>query len=135
MRYGYFDEKNREYAIDRPDVPVSWTNYLGLEDMCTVISHNAGGYSFYRSAERGRITRFRPNGVPLDRPGHYVYVRDDDTGRYWSISWQPVGENLTKAKYTCRHGLSYSRFQCHYQGIRAEQTLFIPLGDDVELWD
>ena len=135
MRYGYFDEKNREYVIDRPDVPVSWTNYLGLEDMCTVISHNAGGYSFYRSAERGRITRFRPNGVPLDRPGHYVYVRDDDTGRYWSISWQPVGENLTKAKYTCRHGLSYSRFQCHYQGIGAEQTLFIPLGDDVELWD
>lgn len=135
MRYGYFDEKNREYVIDRVDVPVSWTNYLGLEDMCTVISHNAGGYSFYRSAERGRITRFRPNGVPLDRPGHYVYVRDDDTGEYWSISWQPVGKSLSKAKYTSRHGLSYSRFQCHYKGVRAEQTLFIPLGDDVELWD
>jgi len=135
MRYGYFDQKNREYVIDRPDVPVSWTNYLGMEDMCAVISHNAGGYSFYRSAERGRITRFRPNGVPLDRPGHYVYVRDDDTGQYWSISWQPVGKSLTKAKYTCRHGLSYSRFQCRYKGVRAEQTLFIPLGDDVELWD
>jgi len=135
MRYGYFDQKNREYVIDRPDVPVSWTNYLGLEDMCTVISHNAGGYSFYRSAERGRITRFRPNGVPLDRPGHYVYVRDDDTGEYWSISWQPVGKSLTRAKYTCRHGLSYSRFQCHYKGVRSEQTLFIPLGDNVELWD
>ena len=99
MRYGYFDENNREYVIDRVDVPVSWTNYLGLEDMCTVISQNAGGYSFYRSAERGRITRFRPNGVPLDRPGHYVYVRDDDTGEYWSISWQPVGKSLEKAKY------------------------------------
>lgn len=135
MRYGYFDETNKEYVIDRVDVPVSWTNYLGLEDMCTVISHNAGGYAFYRSAERGRITRFRPNGVPLDRPGHYVYVRDDDTGEYWSISWQPVGKSLEKAKYTCRHGLSYSRFQCHYKGIRAEQTLFVPLGDDVELWD
>lgn len=132
MRYGYFDEKNREYVIDRVDVPASWTNYLGLEEMCTVISHNAGGYSFYRSAERGRITRFRPNGVPLDRPGHYVYVRDDDTGEYWSISWQPVGKDLQKAKYTCRHGLSYSRFQCHYKGVSAEQTLFIPLGDDVD---
>lgn len=135
MRYGYFDEKNREYVIDRVDAPVSWTNYLGQEDMCAVISHNAGGYAFYRSAERGRITRFRPNGVPLDRPGHYVYVRDDDTGEYWSISWQPVGKDLNKAKYTCCHGLSYSRFQCCHKGIRAEQTLFIPLGDDVELWD
>ena len=89
MRYGHFDNENREYVIERPDVPVSWTNYLGIKDLCTVISHNAGGYSFYRNAEHQRITRFRANGVPLDRPGHYVYLRDDETGDYWSISWQP----------------------------------------------
>ena len=83
-----------EYVIDRPDVPVSWTNYLGVKDLCTVISHNAGGYSFYKSAEHHRITRFRQNGVPLDRPGHYVYIRDDDTGEFWSVSWQPVGKDL-----------------------------------------
>ncbi len=82
MRYGHFDTAAHEYVIERPDTPVSWTNYLGVKDMCTVISHNAGGYSFYKSAEHGRMTRFRPNGVPLDRPGHYVYVRDDDTGEY-----------------------------------------------------
>src|ERR1035438_1102847 len=76
MRYGYFDNINKEYVIDRPDVPVSWTNYLGLKDLCTVISHNAGGYSFYKSTEHHRVTRFRQNGIPLDRPGHYVYVRD-----------------------------------------------------------
>ena len=94
MRYGYFDNANREYVIDRVDVPVSWTNYLGVRDLCTVISHNAGGYSFYKNAEHQRITRFRQNGVPLDRPGHYVYLRDDETGEYWSISWQPVGKDL-----------------------------------------
>ncbi len=98
MRYGYFDNANREYVIDRVDVPVSWTNYLGVRDMCTVISHNAGGYSFYKNAEHHRITRFRQNGVPLDRPGHYVYLRDDETGEYWSISWQPVGKDLTQRK-------------------------------------
>ena len=135
MRYGYFDNANREYVIDRVDVPVSWTNYLGVRDLCTVISHNAGGYSFYQSAEHHRITRFRQNGVPLDRPGHYVYLRDDDTGEYWSISWQPVGKDLDKAKYECRHGLSYSKFSCEYNGIAARQTLFIPVEDDVELWD
>jgi len=135
MRYGYFDNEHREYVIERPDVPVSWTNYLGIKDLCTVISHNAGGYSFYQNAEHKRITRFRANGVPLDRPGHYVYLRDDDTGDYWSVSWQPVGKDLQKAKYECRHGLSYSKFSCDYSGIQAEQTLFIPPEDDVELWD
>ena len=135
MRYGYFDDENREYVIDRPDIPVSWTNYIGVKDLCTVISHNAGGYSFYQSAEHHRITRFRQNGVPLDRPGHYVYVRDDDTGEYWSISWQPTGKDLTRAKYRCRHGLSYTKFSCDYQGIQGEQLLFIPVNEDVELWD
>lgn len=135
MRYGFFDDDNREYVIDRPDVPVSWTNYIGVKDLCTVLSHNAGGYSFHKSAEHHRITRFRQNGVPLDRPGHYVYIRDDETGEYWSISWQPVGKDLTKAKYECRHGLSYSRFRSEYQGIQAEQVIFIPVADDVELWD
>ncbi len=140
MRYGYFDDENREYVIERPDVPVSWTNYLGVKDLCTVISHNAGGYSFYKTAEHHRITRFRQNGVPLDRPGHYVYLRDDDAtgghqGEYWSISWQPVGKSLEQAKYQCRHGLSYSRFLCDYRDIQAEQILFIPVDDDVEIWD
>ena len=135
MRYGYFDNDNNEYVITRPDIPVSWTNYLGLEDLCTVISHNAGGYTFYKSAEHGRITRFRPNAIPLDRPGHTVYLRDDETGEYWSLSWQPVGKDLDAANYEVRHGLSYSKFSCDYQGIVGEQTLFIPLGDDVELWD
>ncbi|MFZ1292247.1 MAG: hypothetical protein WAR79_19285 [Melioribacteraceae bacterium] len=135
MKYGYFDNTNKEYVIEKPDVPVSWTNYLGVKDLCTVISHNAGGYSFYKSTEHHRVTRFRPNGVPIDRPGHYVYIRDDETGEYWTISWQPVGKDFIKAKYTCRHGLSYSKFQCDYNEIEAEQLLFIPIEDDVELWD
>lgn len=135
MRYGYFDNENREYVVERPDVPVSWTNYLGVRDMCAVISHNAGGYLFHKTAQYHRITRFRPNGVPMDRPGHYVYLRDDDTGDYWSVSWQPVGKDMSKARYQCKHGLSYSRFSCDYSGISAEQVLFIPVNDDVELWD
>lgn len=135
MRYGRFDNESREYIIERPDIPVSWTNYLGVKDLCTVISHNAGGYSFYKSSQNHRLTRFRPNGIPLDRPGHYVYLRDDETNDYWSVSWQPVGKPLNEAKYQCRHGLSYSKFLCDYSDIQAQQTLFIPVNDDVELWD
>jgi N,N'-diacetylchitobiose phosphorylase len=135
MRYGYFDDENREYVIERPDIPVSWTNYIGVRDLCAVLSHNAGGYSFYKSAEHHRITRFRQNGVPLDRPGHYIYVRDDDSGDYWSISWQPVGRDLASASYLVRHGLSYSKYSCETAGIVSEQLIFIPVKDDVELWD
>lgn len=135
MQYGYFDNQRREYVIDRVDVPVSWTNYLGVRELCGVVNHTAGGYLFYQSPEYHRITRFRPNGVPMDRPGHYVYLRDMEDGDYWSLSWQPVGKPLEQASYTCRHGLSYSRYECDYKGISGRQTLFIPLDDPVELWD
>ncbi|WP_064605904.1 GH36-type glycosyl hydrolase domain-containing protein [Photobacterium sp. J15] len=134
MKYGYFDNDNREYVITRPDVPAPWTNYLGTEKFCTVISHNAGGYSFYKSPEYNRITKFRPNAT-FDRPGHYVYLRDDISGDYWSISWQPVAKSLDEAKYEVRHGLSYSKFKCEYNGITAQKTLFVPKGEDAEIWD
>lgn len=135
MQYGHFDNEKREYVIDRVDLPTSWTNYLGAEDMCAVLNHTAGGYLFYKSAEYHRITRFRANAVPMDRPGHYVYLRDDETGEYWSVSWQPVAKPLDEAKYTCRHGMSYTVYECEYNGIKASQTMYIPIGTPVEVWD
>ena len=135
MKYGYFDNEKKEYVVTRPDVPVSWTNYLGTEETGTVISHNAGGYMFHKDPETHRVTRFRANSVPLDRPGHYVYVRDNSDGEYWSLSWQPVAKDFSKARYKTRHGLSYSVFECDYKDISASQTLFIPRGETCELWD
>lgn len=132
MRYGYFDNNRREYVIDRVDVPVPWTNYIGLKDFYGVFDHTAAGYVLYQSSEYHRISRFRPNG-PMEGPGHYVYIRDEDTGDYWSISWQPVGK--PKEHYSCRHGLSYSKYLCDYEGIDAEQTLFAAVDDPVEFID
>ncbi|OJX98227.1 N,N'-diacetylchitobiose phosphorylase [Salana multivorans] len=154
MKYGYFDTAADEYVVTRPDVPASWTNYLGTKDFATVIAHHGGAYSYYRSPQTGRITRFRPNGVPMDGPGHYVYLRDDADGDFWSVSWQPVGKPFVvddedgpsdptgatdptdaRARYTAAHGLGYTRFSCDYRGIEASQTVFVPLEDDVEVWD
>ena len=139
MRYGYFNDAAREYVMDRVDVPQSMTNYLGTQRMGAVLSHNAGGYCWLDSPQHHRITRFRPNGVPMDWPGHYVYLRDDESGRFWSLSWQPTGLPLDAAKYEARHGLSYSVFSCEYEGIQGSQTLFIPreYGEDdpVEIFD
>ncbi len=133
MRYGYFDNEKREYVIDRIDVPVSWTNYIGLKDLYGVFNHTAGGYLLYKTPEYHRITRFRPNAVPMDMPGHYVYLRDDTDGDYWSVSWQPAAKD--KTRYSCRHGLSYCRYICDYSDIHAEQTLFAAMDDPVEIWD
>lgn len=135
MQYGHFDNEKREYVIDRVDIPTSWTNYLGVQDMCVVVNHTAGGYMFYKTPEYHRVTRFRGNSIPMDRPGHYVYIRDNDSKDYWSISWQPVAKSLEEAKYTCRHGMSYSVYECDYSRIKAAQTLSVPLNDKVELWD
>lgn len=146
MRYGHFDTARDEYVVERPDVPVSWTNYLGSKNLCTVISHHGGGYSYYKSSQYGRITRFRQNGVPVDRPGHYVYLRDAEDGDFWSVSWQPVGKPFATddapldpaggvGRWTTRHGLGYTTFESSYKGIDAEQTVFIPVDDDVEVWD
>ena len=133
MQYGHFDNANREYVIDRIDLPVSWTNYIGTGEMVGVFNHTAGGYLIYKSSEYHRITRFRPNGVPMDGPGHYVYLRDEDDGDYWSVSWQPVGK--PKEHFSCRHGLSYVKYLSDYSGIDAEQTLFVAMDDPVEIWD
>ncbi|MCR5837771.1 MAG: N,N'-diacetylchitobiose phosphorylase [Lachnospiraceae bacterium] len=135
MKYGHFDNEKKEYVIDRVDLPTSWTNYLGVKDTCVVINHTAGGYMFYQTPEYHRVTRFRGNSVPMDRPGHYVYIRDNDNGDYFSVSWQPVGKPLDKANYKCRHGLSYSVYECEYDNIKASQKMSVPMDDDVELWD
>lgn len=133
MKYGHFDNENREYVIDRVDVPVSWTNYIGTKDMYGVFNHTAGGYVLYKSSEYHRITRFRPNGVPMDGPGHYVYLRDEEDGDYWSVSWQPVGK--PKEHFSCRHGLGYVKYFSNYSGISAEQKLFVAMDDPVEIID
>ena len=133
MKYGHFDNQHREYVIDQVDLPVSWTNYIGTGDMYGVFNHTAGGYLLYKSPEYHRITRFRPNGIPMDGPGHYIYLRDEDTGDYWSVSWQPVGK--PKEHYSCRHGLSYVKYHSDYSRIDATQTLFVAMDDPVEIWD
>ncbi|WP_099331910.1 GH36-type glycosyl hydrolase domain-containing protein [Actinomyces minihominis] len=141
MHFGHFDTASHEYVIDRPDAPQSWTNYLGTKDYATVISHVGGGYSYYKSPEHGRVTRFRQNTVSPEGPGKYVYIRDSEDGDFWSISWMPVGKPLRTlmnedgAAYTAAHGMGYTRFEADYRGIDAKQTVFIPLDDAVEIWD
>jgi cellobiose phosphorylase len=134
MQYGYFDDKNKEYVIDHPDTPESWSNYLGSTEYGAIITNNAGGYSFFNSAALGRVTRLRPNTIPMDQPGRYIYLRDKDSGDYWSTSWQPVGKPLSEYKSICRHGTAYTVFETDYANIHSETRYFVPLGQTYECW-
>ncbi len=132
MRYGHFDDERREYVITRPDTPLPWINYLGSEAYFGIISNTAGGYSFYRDARLRRLTRYRYNNAPLDLGGRYVYLRDDESGEYWSPSWQPTQRDIED--YSCRHGLGYSIIGSRFKGIRGETLYFVPLGENLEVW-
>ncbi|MFP4466378.1 MAG: GH36-type glycosyl hydrolase domain-containing protein [Candidatus Goldiibacteriota bacterium] len=134
MKYGYFDDAKKEYVLTRPDTPLPWINYLGVEGYCGLMSNTAGGYSFFRDAAHRRILRYRYNNVPMDRPGRYIYIKDKEKNDYWSASWQPVLKDLKKYKYECRVGLSYTKIKAKYSGIESEALYFTPLGENLEVW-
>ena len=94
MRFGFFDDKHKEYVITQPDTPLPWINYLGNQDYIALMSNTAGGYSFYKDARLRRITRYRYNNIPFDTSGRYLYLRDNTNGEYWSPTWQPVRKKL-----------------------------------------
>ena len=129
MRFGHFDDQNKEYVITTPQTPLPWINYLGSEDFFSLVSNTAGGYSFYRDARLRRLTRYRYNSSPLDMDGHHIYIKDGDT--VWNPGWQPTKTELDS--YTCRHGLGYTILEGRKNGVTAQQELFVPKGDACEL--
>ena len=132
MQYGYFDPEKREYVIEKPDTPAPWANYLGSPAYGAIISNNAGGYSFVKSGAAGRLIRYRFN--EQDRPGRYIYLRDDESGDYWSASWQPVGKPLDQYKSICRHGTGYTQISAEYKDIYSEAIYYVPQDADYEVW-
>ena len=132
MQYGFFDDQAHEYVITRPDTPAPWANYLGSPEYGALISNNAGGYSFVKSGANGRILRYVFN--QFDQPGRYLYLRDNETGDFWSASWQPVGKDLDTYKSECRHGMGYTVMTADYGGIHSEAAYYVPLGGTHEVW-
>ena len=129
MKYGYFDDKNREYVITNPKTPWPWINYLGNDDFFSLISNTAGGYCFYKDARLRRITRYRYNNVPMDDNGRYFYIKENDL--IWSPGWKPAKTSLEFYKY--RHELKYTRITKIKNQIETSVTFFVPLGINAEI--
>ncbi|MCR4908698.1 MAG: glycosyl transferase [Lachnospiraceae bacterium] len=129
MRYGHFDDENREYVITTPKTPLPWINYLGTKNFFGLISNTAGGYDFYKDAKLLRLTRYRYNNCPLDNGGRYYYIKDGDT--VFNPGWQPT--RTDPDDYTCRHGLGYSRITSTKNGLTASLLAFVPVDDPCEI--
>lgn len=129
MKFGYFNDQDKEYVITDPKTPNPWINYLGNEDFFSLISNTCGGYSFYKDAKLLRLTRYRYNNVPADSNGRYYFIKDGDT--IWNPGWQPSKTPLDS--YECHHGLGYSRFVSSKNGLLADLTAFVPLHETCEV--
>ena len=129
MKFGYFDDANREYVITTPKTPLPWINYLGCNEFFSLISNTQGGYTFYKDAKLLRLTRYRYNNVPTDMGGKYFYIKDGDT--VWNPGWMPTQTELDS--YECRHGIGYSRFTGKKNGLKASALAFVPMNDNCEV--
>lgn len=129
MKFGYFDDENREYVITTPRTPLPWINYLGCKEFFTLISNTCGGYTFYKDAKLLRMTRYRYNDVPNDINGKYFYIKEG--GSIWNPGWKPAQTELDS--YECRHGIGYSRFTGMKNQLEASVLTFIPMDDNCEI--
>ena len=129
MKFGHFDDANREYVIETPRTPYPWINYLGTQGFFSLISNTAGGYSFYKDARLRRITRYRYNNVPIDMGGRYFYINDN--GTIWNPGWSPVKTELDS--YECRHGMGYTIITGKKNNLKAQVTFFVPQDYDGEV--
>jgi cellobiose phosphorylase len=132
-KYGYFTPDGLEYVVFRPQTPKPWVNFLTNDRYCAYVSHTGGGYSFIDDSGYNRILREKPGDELIeDRPGRYIYLRDNQTGDFWSLGWQPVRKKLDF--WEARHGLGYTQIFSKYREVQGSLRFFVPVKGLHEFW-
>jgi len=129
--YGSFSADGAEYVITRADTPMPWINVLTNGDYGLTLSQAGSGYSWRTHASLNRLTRWEQDLV-RDEWGKYLYLRDAESGAFWSPTWQPCGAALDE--YRVRHGLGYSVIEGQRDAIRSAVTYFVPPDAPCEIW-
>ena len=130
-KYGYFSDDGKEYVVTRADTPMPWINVISNGDYGFTVSQAGSGYSWRTHASLNRITRWEQDLI-RDEWGKYLYLRDADSGEFWSPTWQPCGTALED--YRVRHGMGYTVIEGRHAGIASAITYFAPLDAPCEIW-
>src|SRR3954469_26056781 len=131
MKYGYFDDQNREYVITNPRTPVKWINYVGTLKFGGFVDHTGGLLLCKGDPALNRITKYIPQLPGSQFKGQTLYLRAHRGSEYQTFSPLFVPTLDEYQRYECRVGLGYSRFVTEFHGIRTELTVFVPMTDGV----
>jgi cellobiose phosphorylase len=102
-------------------------NVLSNGRWCYVASHLGGGYSFLDNPTVGRITRWHIDGTPRDTTGKFLYLKDEDTGSWWTANGYPPNRPLDN--WECEIGLGYNEIRAEKEGIASRMRYFCPMPD------
>jgi cellobiose phosphorylase len=131
-KYGHFSADGNEYVITNFKTPKPWVNIISNGKYGLVISQTGGGFSWDTHSEFNRLNRWHQDLVQ-DNWGKYFYFKDNDTGDIWSPTWMPVKTELDF--YQIIYGFGYAKFISEYKGVKVSLTVFVPLKEDLEIWN
>ena len=129
---GGFLQDGREYIIylkNGHSTPLPWSNIIANKDFGFLVTESGSGYTWCKNSRENKLTPWSNDPV-CDPAGEALYIRDDLTGEYWTVTALPVKRNTA---YLIRHGQGYSVFQNIYCGIKAEQTVFAAATDPIKI--
>lgn len=130
--YGGFEKSNREYVIrlqENQNTPLPWINVITNGEFGFQVSESGGGYTWAENSRENKLTAWSNDPIS-DPQSEVIYIRDEETGEFWSLTPQPV---TTKSDFIIRHGFGYSIFESGKQGITHNLTMFTPLNASVKL--
>ena len=130
---GGFTPDGKEYVstttLEHP-TPAPWCNVLANAEFGTILSESGPGYTWNVNAREFRLTPWYNDPVS-DTGGECLYLRDEETGRYWSPTPLPTRGAMP---YTTRHGFGYSVFEYAEGGISTETSVFVDPVEPVKIW-
>ena len=136
MKYGYFDDKNKEYVITNPYTPVKWINYIGTINFGGFVDHTGGALLCCKDPALNRITKYLTILPGSEMKGTSLYIRIKEADNSSSLLSPFLIPAMTMLDlYECRVGLQYTKIISELFSIRTETTIFVPAGKKVEIRD